>query len=365
MDGEVVSQHGSAAASAPEDAKPEVRVTSIISRIPEVSGPEQTMGAEEDVPTDGAAAAATDTGDSDAREEPESTTEEGQGTEAPGEKPHPKSKEGRIARLTKEKHEERRLREAAETQLKTLESRLAALEAGVQKPPEPAPEPVTQESVVKRPRMEEFIGDDGELDEEKFAAANEAYVESLVERKLATKDQTAAQKEQAVAQQKAAEEAKKAVEQVFAAFDDRATAYAKTSETFDDAQAALNAMLTSQQAFDASKNPLGFVSQTAAVVGEILVKSEQGPQLIDHLGQNPEEADEILALDPVTAAVRLGALVTRLADGGRTPRRVKTGAPPPPATVGSGRGRTTVDPKELAKDPKAYAEAMGLLRQGY
>jgi hypothetical protein len=62
-----------------------------------------------------------------------------------------------------------------------------------------------------------------------------------------------------------------------------------------------------------------------------------------HLGKNHDLAAQIAALDPVSAAIRIGELAASLTRP--TPKKT-TGAPPPISPVG-GRASTSKDPSQM------------------
>ncbi len=80
---------------------------------------------------------------------------------------------------------------------------------------------------------------------------------------------------------------------------------------------------------------------TGPTTGEMataIATSEQGPQLLYFLGQNPDELQRIAKLSPKAAVMSLGAIAAKLAQntqekGQETRTPVVSGAPPPPAPI--------------------------------
>ena len=74
--------------------------------------------------------------------------------------------------------------------------------------------------------------------------------------------------------------------------------------------------------------------------------SEKGPEILYYLGQNPDEADQMFALDPVQSALAIGRLEVKLS----RPTKTQTGAPDPIEPVHGGGGPQTLDPDKMSTD---------------
>lgn len=74
-----------------------------------------------------------------------------------------------------------------------------------------------------------------------------------------------------------------------------------------------------------------------------ILRSPKGADVAYHLGKNHELAAQIAALDPISAAIRIGELAASLTRP--TPKKT-TGAPPPINPVG-GRASTSTDPSQM------------------
>lgn len=88
-------------------------------------------------------------------------------------------------------------------------------------------------------------------------------------------------------------------------------------------------------------NPLLPVSDAMA---QAVQSSEAGPQLLYHLGQNPEEAARIHQLPPVAAAMEMGRLEAVLT--ATQPNR-QTSAPNPIEPLEGGQGTVNKDPDKM------------------
>lgn len=85
---------------------------------------------------------------------------------------------------------------------------------------------------------------------------------------------------------------------------------------------------------------------------ELVVDSELGPQILYHLGKNPEKAASIARLSPVKQAAAIGRIEAEIQAAAKTAQKTKTNtisrAPAPPNPT-AGRGNTpTVDPAKLS-----------------
>jgi hypothetical protein len=124
--------------------------------------------------------------------------------------------------------------------------------------------------------------------------STEAYVEALAERKA----------EERIRQRDAEQQAAS----IHESYLDRED---KAREKFDDYE-------------QVTRNPSLRITTTMA---ETIRRSEIGPDVAYHLGQNPREADRISRLDPLSQAKEIGRLEAKLADA--PPVKKTTSAPAP------------------------------------
>ena len=87
---------------------------------------------------------------------------------------------------------------------------------------------------------------------------------------------------------------------------------------------------------------------------EAIIESEHGPQILYHLGRNPELAAEIGEMSPNAAAMAIGRLEAKLESATNKPRNVTQAPKPVTPVTGQDAGGTSVDPEKL--DDKAYRE---------
>lgn len=89
----------------------------------------------------------------------------------------------------------------------------------------------------------------------------------------------------------------------------------------------------------------------STAMAEAIQVSERGPEVLYHLGQNPEEAGRIAQLSPVAAAREIGALEAKLS----LPKAKKTtSAPAPVGGIKKGSGKATKGPSEMS--PEEYQQ---------
>lgn len=94
---------------------------------------------------------------------------------------------------------------------------------------------------------------------------------------------------------------------------------------------------------------------------DVIVDSEQGPELAYWLGKNPEEAARIAQLPPLAAARELGRVEARLGGGATSPaKQPKATSAPEPIRPVSAAGRATspeVTDESFAADYEAWKKA--------
>lgn len=182
----------------------------------------------------------------------------------------------RINELTREKHEERRAREAAEARAADLERRLAALERG-EKPQQPP----AQQQADGRPKLEDFDFD------------AEAHAEAVAEWKFNQLEQQ--------------REAKKQAEQRQATLAEKESAFIAENPDYYEVARAPHVPITQEMA-------------------EVILQADNPPAIAYYLGKNLSEAAEISRMSPLAQARAIGRIEMQLA-APRTPA-----APTPPPT---------------------------------
>lgn len=76
-----------------------------------------------------------------------------------------------------------------------------------------------------------------------------------------------------------------------------------------------------------------------------ILESELGAEVMYYLGKNPGRAHQIVALSPIGQAREIGRIEAALQSG-----KIVSSAPPPPSTVGSGKGGAARDPAKMSYD---------------
>lgn len=176
----------------------------------------------------------------------------------------------RIGKITADKYAEKRRAD-------DLQKKIDALEAAKEK-----------ETLVK-PKLE-----DHDYDEEAFEKANRQYdIDKGVQETLAK------QSADAKAEQQKAES-----EKVLTTFNERVSALGKSD-------------------FDEKANAIPNLPQGVA---DAIMQSEDGAEMVYHLGSNPEEAEAIANMSPAMAIMQLGKLSTKLS----AKPEIKTSAAPDP-----------------------------------
>ncbi len=90
-----------------------------------------------------------------------------------------------------------------------------------------------------------------------------------------------------------------------------------------------------------------------AEIATAITASDQGPQMLYFLGQNPDELQRIAKLSPKAAVMSLGVIAAKLAEntqekGQETRTPVVSGAPPPPARIRKPSGARKLRPDDPA-----------------
>jgi hypothetical protein len=235
--------------------------------------------------------------------------DEGDDDEADGEQPKKKGGfQRRITKLTTEKRE--------------LEARLAALTAG--KPAEKPAETPKADAGDGKPQLEK-------------CASYEEYVEALT-------DWTLAQREAAAAEKAKADAAK--AEQ------------AELAKSWQARQDATRAKYSDYDEVVGQEIPITQVMQQA------LLESDHGAELAYWLGSNPEEANRIAKLGPVSAIKALAKIEDSLSGGSAEPpakpKPRASSAPEPISPLGARSSASVKDPDKMSfAEFKAWREAGG------
>jgi hypothetical protein len=115
--------------------------------------------------------------------------------------------------------------------------------------------------------------------------------------------------------------------------------------------------------FAKDKADFNDVAESARIsdqIAEMVVRSEQGPELAYHLGKNPDVATSLSALPPSIAAYELGMLAARLKFDREIAAKAKTSlsqAPPPaPRIEATGDGTPKAKPDDPDSDKLSDAE---------
>lgn len=236
----------------------------------------------------------------------ESSTSDGEEqTTAEPEKPKARGVQKRLDELTRLRHDAERDRDYWRD-----------LAVQKSKQPETTPEPEPVVAPKGKPSLDQF---------ESYEAYTEALTEWKVEERFRAQEERAAQ-----AREAAQAEARKAT------FQERAQAFATEAEDFQ--QVAFNPSLP-----------------VSAAMAEAIQSSDKGPQLLYHLGKNPQEAVRIASLGSFQAAMELGKLEAKLSV---LQPRTKPGAPTPIEPLSGGTGGAAYDPNTgTAADFKRWRES--------
>ena len=231
------------------------------------------------------------------------------GTEGEAEKPKPKTAQERIDEITAQRHAEARRADAAEQELVRLRAN---------QPKEPDPEPAPAKSEDGRPDPEDYD----------FGVADERYLEDLTDWKA----------DQAVQKALGQRDARHHAGQVVQSFQERATKAYPTGEP------------EGLKAYRA-------LEKVPAAVQDVVLASEVGHKIAEHLGSNQAELTRLAGLAPHMQAYELGKLEARFtANPAPSPKPVSD-APAPPTTVARGAGgKFTVpaDTDDFAAFDKQY-----------
>lgn len=94
-------------------------------------------------------------------------------------------------------------------------------------------------------------------------------------------------------------------------------------------------------------------------LGEAILDSDKGPELVYHLAKNPAEAARLSALSPLAAARELGRLEATLGQATPVPKPVTKAPAPMKPTAGNGSSPTTDPSKMSHEEYRAYRAKQG------
>lgn len=215
--------------------------------------------------------------------------------ETPAEPDEPNRVQERINKITADKYEEKRAREAEKKRADDLEQRLKALQQA-------------QPEQDREPTLEDFDYDDA-----KFQSA-------LIDYKV-NKQAEVMQQNQAKQQQQ--------------------HEMARIGETFNRREAEFASTATDYTEVIASLPPLSEAVKAA------LMLSEDGPKLAYYLGKHLDVADEIATATPMVAAMRLGQISQQLT---AIPKTAQNSAAPEPVETLSSGGVVNKDLSDMTMD---------------
>lgn len=230
----------------------------------------------------------------------------------------------------RESRAERRIRKLAEEN-KALRAQLEA-NPGEPKPPDPkaaAKAADDKSQAPKKPRLKDFTDRIGQKDgppdwetaQEQFDDAKDAYNEEL--RKIAVKEALDAERNRTESEKQRAEQEKQTNKNA-KAFADRAAEFRKTlkEDTFPQMFVEVKEAIEDV----AKQNP------EMGQIGDVIVESDLGPELVNYFASNPDELDALLEM-PLRRALR---------EIGKLEASDKLKAPAPKTITTAKRGTTTV-----------------------
>ena len=296
-----------------------------------------------------------DEGEQPVGEEPDEAAEEAKKKAAKA-KEDEEEEEG--AEEAKDEGKKPRRRSKARRERRAMERALAEKDAEIARLKEHGPERPEAEEAIPQPKLEDF-----EYDTEKWAEALGDWTKKQID---AGKEQAAKAEE---AKRQEAEQA--AIRERFEAFEDREDEFREQHDDYDDVTRADDLKITPDMAI-------------------FIQESELGPHIAYHLGNNPEEADEIAGLSPLAQIKRLTRIEARLeaeqaadapqeeeaeeAEGAgqatnkptqpaaKAPQRSPTQAPEPISTVGGGGSPPRRDPSKMPYEEYRQGRLTGKIR---
>lgn len=230
----------------------------------------------------------------------------------PEEDPVPKGVKKRLDKLTKEKYAERARADEAQRKLAEIERKNE--------------EAAATEEAPKREDYEDY---------EDFVADKAAFAAKQTYRK----------EMQADAEKKVESDRQVALEKSFKAHEDRVEAYKEKVEDFDDV---------------AYGDHILPVMRGAPHLAQLVVESEQGPEIAYHLGSNPEVAEKIAAMPMHLAAKEIGKIEARLEKAPKPKNKSKAPEPIKPVK-GKDAGAVERSAEEMPMEEYAAARKAGKL----
>lgn len=207
-------------------------------------------------------------------------------------------------------------RSNAETRIKQLTARNKALERRLAEGQKPAPKPAETQAKLTEPVKPSFANFDSI---EEYEAARDGYEEKL---RAYAVDKDRSEREAA----RVAEERTKNEQKALETWNKRAVETAKRNPDFN------------------TRDAMEVVAPTDVMDG-FFVDSEIGPDILNHLHQNPDEAERIRGLTPYKAVRELVLLESTLSDQIKG-TKAKTAPPKPPKLV-DGAGTSPAKAKSL------------------
>lgn len=148
------------------------------------------------------------------------------------------------------------------------------------------------------------------------------------------------------AEKKAETERNATLEKTFAAHEDRVAAYKEKVEDFNEV------------AYGAHILP---IMQDAPYLAQLVVESDQSPEIAYHLGSNPEVAEKIAAMPMHLAAKEIGKIEARLEKAPKPKNKSKAPTPIKPVK-GKDAGAVERSAEDMSMDEYAAARKAGTIR---
>ncbi len=233
---------------------------------------------------------------------------------------------GRMAELAaarRQAEEERRVAQANVDRLSGMVEKLLAERTAAPASPPPPPEPP-----APKPQRESFADPDS-YDSALIEWASSQSATIAAQRAAEALEQRLTTQREQAEQERAKETQQQNFESLRSTWNDRR---AKTIEEHPDFEDVAE-----------GEYPVSGAMMTA------LLHSENGPDVLYHLGQNRTESARIAGLDPFQQAVEIGKLSATLA----APRARPSRLPPPSRPLGTGNAAAPKDPSEMSMEEYA------------
>jgi len=171
------------------------------------------------------------------------------------------------------------------------------------------------EEVAPAPTLESVDYDEA-VYQQKMAEWVQSNIDQKVEQRLSAKEKAAQEAQQLESQQK------------------QIQSFGKKAESFAEKAADY---------YDIAHNPYLDVSES---MRDALIAADNGPEVLYHLGKNPQEASRIFHLPPHVQALEIGRLDARLS----MPQPKKTTSAPPPIDPLKGSSSAAVDEDQMSAE---------------